>query len=223
MLPAFVPAMADYYSIIAKAVSTLHPNTECERWRLYERARSAVIQEMNGADPGFDQSDIAAAQLSLEMAIDQVESEAADGQCAQPATETLSNVSLRAKILAAPRPPANQNGEARGSLARLWAHILRRAGDSAQGRVEVRSARLPNESDCDKVRDTWLTELLARASREVDNDQQHFAPKPALTSDAYSPSRIAKSPRQTVHFDAETEFGFLRLGALQMLDGFADL
>jgi hypothetical protein len=170
-LPAFITAMADYYSIIAKAVSTLHPNTESERWRLYERARSAVIQEMNRADPGFDQSDIAAAQLSLEMAIDQVESEAAHGQCAQLATDTLSNVSLRAGVVVAPSPPANQNGEARGSVARLWASILRRAGTGAQGRVEARSRRrLPDEADCEKVRDTWLTELLARASREVDND-----------------------------------------------------
>jgi hypothetical protein len=39
------------------------------------------------------------------------------------------------------------------------------------------------------VRDTGLTDLLARASREVDNDKQHFAPKRALTSNAYSLSR----------------------------------
>jgi hypothetical protein len=162
-LPTFITAMADYYSIIAKAISTLDQNTESERWRLYERARSAVIAEMKSAEPAFDQRQIAAAQLSLEMAIDQVDAEA-------------SNVSLRASVLVASTPPTNQNGKARGSLARLWAGHLRRADDGAQGRGETRSGRPPDETECEKVRDTWLSELLARASCEVDNDEQNFAP-----------------------------------------------
>jgi hypothetical protein len=57
-LPTFITPMADYYSIIAKAVSTLDPNTEGARRRLHERARSAVISEMHRAEPALDQSDI---------------------------------------------------------------------------------------------------------------------------------------------------------------------
>jgi hypothetical protein len=197
--------MADYYSIIAKAVSALDPNTESERWRLYERARSAVVAEMNSADPAFDQYDIAAAQLSLEMAIDQVEADAARGQYGRVAIDTLSNVPLRTKVLEAPSPPTNQNGEARGSLSRLWAGILRRAGDGAQGLGKARSGSPPDEIECERVRDTWLTDLLARASREVDNEEQDFAPKRALMRDAYSPLPLGMAAhyRQTTHFDPE--------------------
>jgi hypothetical protein len=160
---------------------------------------------MNSADPAFDQYDIAAAQLSLEMAIDQVEADAARGQYGQVAIDTLSNVSLRTRVLVAPNPPTNQNGEARGSLSRLWAGILRRTGDGAQGLGKARSGHPPDEVECEKVRDTWLTDLLARASREVDNEEQDFAPKRALTRNAYSPLPlgIATHHRQTTYFDPE--------------------
>jgi hypothetical protein len=36
-------------------------------------------------------------------------------------------------------------------------------------------------TDRGQPRDTWLTELLARASHGVDNDEQYFAPKWAPT------------------------------------------
>ena len=68
--------MADYYSIIANAVSALDWNTEDARQRLYERARAALIAEMRGADPPLNQSDILVARISLEEAIGEVEAEA---------------------------------------------------------------------------------------------------------------------------------------------------
>jgi hypothetical protein len=40
------------------------------------------------------------------------------------------------------------------------------------------------EADCKEGRDTWLTELLARASREEDEDYQDFAPKSASANHA---------------------------------------
>jgi hypothetical protein len=68
--------MADYFSIIAKAVSAFDPNTGAARRRLYERARAALLAEMNSAIPLLDQSDIMAAQMSLELAIGQIEADA---------------------------------------------------------------------------------------------------------------------------------------------------
>jgi hypothetical protein len=70
----------------------------------------------------------------------------------------------------------------------------------------VRSGHPPDEIPCEKVRDTWLTDLLARASREVDNEEQDFAPKRALTRNAYSPMPLgiaAHYHRQTAHVDPE--------------------
>jgi hypothetical protein len=73
---AFVTSMADYYSIIANAVSALDSNTGDARQRLYQRARAALIAEMRGAEPALNQSDILVARISLEEAIGEVEAEA---------------------------------------------------------------------------------------------------------------------------------------------------
>jgi hypothetical protein len=68
--------MDDYYTIIAKAVRTLHPNTGDTRRRLYERARTALLTELRIADP----SNIRAAQMLLELAIGEVEAGQSDQQ-----------------------------------------------------------------------------------------------------------------------------------------------
>jgi hypothetical protein len=78
----FVPGMGDYYTIMAKAVGALHPNTGGARQRLYERARIALLTELRSADP----SDIMAAQMLLELAIGEVE---ADVQRDQHARQTM--------------------------------------------------------------------------------------------------------------------------------------
>jgi hypothetical protein len=78
--------MADYYSLVAKAVSALDLNTEKARRRLYERARTALRSRMHAAYPPFHRTEIAAAELSLEMAIDAVEAEAVGEQNAKFAT-----------------------------------------------------------------------------------------------------------------------------------------
>src|ERR1700674_1047704 len=97
--------MADYYSIIAKAVCALDTSTGDARRRLYERARAALIAEMRRANPALNQSDILVARISLEEAIGKVEAEARSGY----------------------------------SLG---------------------------ETDSEQGRDNWLSELLARASRD---------------------------------------------------------
>jgi hypothetical protein len=152
--------MADYYSIIAKAVSTLDPNTEGARRRLYERARSAVIAEMHRAEPALDHSDIMAAQMSLELAIGEVE---ADAQREQHAQTVPSGPSYRRNgALSKPSFPANENDQqGRGPLTRLWAQFSRRADESVEDGAE---------GDCWEGRDTWLTELcpcFARGGRTI--------------------------------------------------------
>jgi hypothetical protein len=41
-------------------------------------------------------------------------------------------------------------------------------------------APVTDEDECERIRDTWLTDLLARASREENDDYRNFAPKPVL-------------------------------------------
>jgi hypothetical protein len=146
---------ADYHSLVAKAVNALDPNTRRTRQHLYDRARSAVIAEMESAFPPFHGSEVAAAKMALESAIEKVEADAAivsrsiGGSVAKP-------------LLFVSAPSVDRNNEPRGSLKKSWTGILRRAAASEQ---------------VHKRRDTWLTELLARASFEADSDAQDFAPR----------------------------------------------
>jgi hypothetical protein len=83
----FVPGMGDYYTMMAKVVGALDPNTGNARRLLYERARAAVLAELRGADPALDPSDIMAAQMLLELAIGEVEADAQRDQRALQAMD----------------------------------------------------------------------------------------------------------------------------------------
>jgi hypothetical protein len=100
--------MADYYSILARAVRSLDLNTPAARRRLYGRARAALLAEIRRAYPPLDQSDIMAIRKSLEEAIGKVETQAQREQRAhkEPA-DTLSlpsphHQSLRERVAACP-------------------------------------------------------------------------------------------------------------------------
>ncbi len=69
--------MADYYPLIARAVSSLDSSTADSRRAIYERARTALMAQLHGVDPALSESDITRERLALEEAIRRVESEAA--------------------------------------------------------------------------------------------------------------------------------------------------
>jgi hypothetical protein len=170
--------MADYYSIIAKAVGALDPNTGDARRRLYDRARGALLGEMRNIELALDQADILAARMSLEEAIGKVETEAQRVEQARQTPATPGG----ADPAAARRPETPAGGQGRGPLTRLWAHMFGRSGDRAE-RVEPRvdpgdaPGRYQGEPHPGKGRDTWMTELLARASREEGDDDEAVAPR----------------------------------------------
>jgi hypothetical protein len=166
--------MADYYTIIAKAVAALDPNTGEARRRIYERARGALSGETRSAGLPLNKSDIVSAQMSLEEAIARVEIEA------------LRAEETRAAPQRAPRPVAPAAKNDRGSLGRLWSQMFgggrqaeRAEPRAAEPRIaEARPARPPPHP---KGRDTWLTDLLARASREEDEaEDKAIAPPPKI-------------------------------------------
>jgi hypothetical protein len=162
--------MADYHSIIAKAVIALDLNTEKARRRLYERARAALLSKMHSAYPAFHRSEIAAEEMSLEMAIEAVEADSMREQRAHLATLASP---VHAGLSVTLSLPAEQNGELQYSRAIFWAGILRRAHVPA--RSEAMSNR--NEDGSASGGRTWMTELLARASRGVDDNKQDFTPR----------------------------------------------
>lgn len=78
--------MADYHSLIARAVAALPQSTPDARQAVYERARKALFNQLRGIQPPVAEADIAAEGRALEEAIEQVETELAaqDSQAAQP-------------------------------------------------------------------------------------------------------------------------------------------
>jgi hypothetical protein len=68
--------MADYHPLIARAVAGLEHNTGENRRALYERARSALVNQLRSVEPALNESDITRERLALEESIRKVESEA---------------------------------------------------------------------------------------------------------------------------------------------------
>src|SRR5882762_4127637 len=86
--------MADYYPLIARAVGGLEKNTGENRRALYERARSALVNQLRGVDPPLEESDITRERLALEDSIRKVELEASK-RTRSEAPETEERPSLR--------------------------------------------------------------------------------------------------------------------------------
>jgi hypothetical protein len=148
---------------------------------VYDHARSALLSEVHKLVPALDQTEIMAEQFYLELAIGEVEADTQRQQRAQSAVGSPSVAFPRGGELAAPRTHANQNdGKGSGRLRRARGQDFHRSGKGAAARYQEPCGQSAGESDRQRVRDTWLTELLARASREVDNDVQDFTPKGAL-------------------------------------------
>jgi hypothetical protein len=172
--------MADYYTIIAKAVGGLDPNTGSARRRLYDRARVALVAEMRSTRNALDESDILAAQRSLEEAIGKIEADAERDEYAAEAADAPLTYLPRGHVVEVPYPPANQNGKQHGNpLRRLWTQVFRiqvfrRAHSPGQplfgGRGETLLRHFPDQRHSGPGRDTWMTDLLARASREEEDD-----------------------------------------------------
>ncbi len=108
------------------------------------------------ACPAFATSDIVAAEQGLESAIERTNG--VPNWVRQP-----ENV-VRADDC--PRMAANQNEDSPGPVKKLWTRL------TSWG---------PGRRSASSGRDTWLADLLERASDEADNDEQDFAPTRART------------------------------------------
>jgi hypothetical protein len=65
--------MADYYSIIARAVSRLPSKTDEARHAIYQRARTAVQERLRNCDPPLSQIALANELNALDAAISKLE------------------------------------------------------------------------------------------------------------------------------------------------------
>jgi hypothetical protein len=155
--------MADYHSLVAKAINALGPHTEEARRQIYDRARAALLSEVHKLRPALDRSEIMTEQFYLELAIGEVELRE------QSARSTMRNpATLRGVVVAAPSAQMNQNEQEICDLL---------SGVAAPARYPEQYGQQADEGDRERIRDTWLTDLLARASRGTNNDQTDFTPK----------------------------------------------
>jgi hypothetical protein len=82
--------MADYYSVIARAVSRLPSKTDEARHAIYERARTAAQKNLRTYDPPLSPAELATEQVVLEAAISRVETELRRSAREEAALSTLS-------------------------------------------------------------------------------------------------------------------------------------
>lgn len=99
--------MADYHSLIARAVAAIPQSSPDARQAVYERARRALLNQLRGIQPPVAEADIAAEGRALEEAIARIEIELA-AKAAQPAAAPAAapQSPQRAAEAAKPSEPA---------------------------------------------------------------------------------------------------------------------
>jgi hypothetical protein len=79
--------MTDYRPLLARAIANLDPNTGEARRAVYDRARTALVNQLRGMNPPLAEADITRQRLSLEEAIRKVEGEATAAPVSPPRGE----------------------------------------------------------------------------------------------------------------------------------------
>src|SRR3954466_11001790 len=99
--------MADYYPLIARAVDGMDESTPQTRGAVYERARTALMQQLRSLEPPLSEEDIEREGLSLDDAIARVEADHRPMPAERISSEPLPAKPLSAKSLQAEpvRPP----------------------------------------------------------------------------------------------------------------------
>ena len=103
--------MADYQPLVARAVAGLDKNTGENRRALYERARTALVNQLRGVEPALDESDITRERLALEEAIRKVEAEAV--KRTRPRSSRAGRIAVRSGPARLPRDGGRRRGPGR--------------------------------------------------------------------------------------------------------------
>ncbi|ORE93050.1 hypothetical protein ATO13_14750 [Stappia sp. 22II-S9-Z10] len=69
--------MTDFYSVLQRAVQSLPDGSGPQRRQVYEKARKALIKQLQSFDPPLSSADVTAQRLALEDAIRKIENEIA--------------------------------------------------------------------------------------------------------------------------------------------------
>src|SRR4030081_191292 len=165
--------MADYYPLIARAISGLDPSAPGESRRaLYERARAALIAQLRSVQPPLSESEITRERLSLGEAVREVEAEAAPPPLRAPAPAP-------APAMPPAPPPAPLRGRA-NRRHRRRAHARRRRRNSAtsarrsgrkKDKISARRATFAPTRRRNRRRRSRKSRCRTRSCRRPANDQ----------------------------------------------------
>jgi hypothetical protein len=136
--------MAEYYSLIVKAVAGLEKNTGEARRALYERARTALVAQLRGVTPELTESDITRERLALEEAIRKVEAESARKARLEQPRATPQPKSRAAD-------PAKRDDAARAPASQPRAEAAAPAAGDELRRAEDKRAAMPPAADLGPV------------------------------------------------------------------------
>ncbi|QUS55205.1 hypothetical protein [Pseudovibrio brasiliensis] len=160
--------MADYNSVLKKAVAGLQENTGSARRAVYQRARNAIVKQLKSYDPPLSPSQITEEQLKLEEAIRKVEAEAARESLGlgrskttpapsapQPTAPSVSAgptpppVDDKPKADATPEEPTREEPKAPAAKADVFKEAVRAAqdlGNAAHQANQMARDQLPEAS-----------------------------------------------------------------------------
>jgi hypothetical protein len=138
--------MADYYPVLARAVSRLSENNARTRNELYERARGIVLEELRKRDP----EKLAPEQAALEAAVLRLEAEAAAQQApvrAAPAPPQAPARAAPAPSSAPPsRPPVNTAAPAKTASRHVFGIFRTRRPGKPREKLPEKPAPAPARS-----------------------------------------------------------------------------
>jgi hypothetical protein len=100
--------MAEYYTVLRRAIAGIDPNVPETRRGVYDKARNALIGQLKAVDPPLTTAEISRQRLELEEAIRRVEREAASGAAAAPAANRAPPAPQRAAEPSVSMPPVHE-------------------------------------------------------------------------------------------------------------------
>ncbi len=105
--------MADYQSLLTRAVANLPPSsTPAARQAIYERARKALVTQLRSLRPPLPESDIAREETALDKAIEAVEAKFAVTGAPQAGAPPVAEAAPQS-----PQPPHARTAQPRPAAA----------------------------------------------------------------------------------------------------------
>lgn len=142
--------MTDYYFLLLRAVTALPQSTPEARQEIYQRARSALISQLQNAQPPVTESYIADQERALDEAVSRIEARA----------------SKRPVLLSSARQQINRAAQAdRGS----WLTDLLARASHDEARAPRQAALRPSAAELKRLTDGDTTPRVAEHPPKVDD------------------------------------------------------